>query len=59
MTFSEWRKRLRLQEAIDKLGRGEDVTRISIELGYQSMSAFINMFRRTLGVTPSRFTRKI
>ncbi len=55
LTFSEWRKRLRLLEAIDRLGRGQRITRVALELGYDSASAFIAMFRRTLGAPPSRY----
>ncbi|PLX70143.1 MAG: AraC family transcriptional regulator [Denitrovibrio sp.] len=54
-TFGDWRKRLVLQEAIDRLGSGVDVTTVSIDLGYQSMSAFIQMFRSALGVSPGKY----
>ena len=55
MTFFEWRKRLRLHEAIDRLGQGQTVTRVALELGYSSPSAFIAMFRRSRGVCPGAF----
>lgn len=55
MTFGEWRTRLRLLEAIDRLSQGQSVTRAAFDLGYQSLSAFISMFRKTLGTTPGRF----
>jgi len=41
LTFGVWRKRLLLQEAIDRLGKGQNVTRVAFDLGYQSFSAFI------------------
>ncbi|MCW8906835.1 MAG: helix-turn-helix transcriptional regulator [Sedimenticola sp.] len=55
MSFGAWRRRLRLMEAIDRLGRGESVTRVAFELGYQSSSAFSAMFRSELGVSPKRY----
>lgn len=55
MTFGEWRKQLRLLEAVDRLGQGEPVTQVALELGYQSASAFIAMFRRSLGCPPGRY----
>lgn len=55
LTFAEWRKQLRLMEAIDRLGQGQPVTQVALDMGYQSSSAFIAMFRRTLGAPPSRY----
>ncbi|WP_233231608.1 AraC family transcriptional regulator [Tichowtungia aerotolerans] len=55
MTFGEWRTRLRLLEAIDRLSQGQSVTQVAFDLGYQNLSAFIAMFRKTLGTTPGRF----
>lgn len=49
LTFAEWRRQVRLLEAIDRLGKGQAVTRVALDLGYESPSAFIAMFRRTLG----------
>ena len=55
MTFSGWRQRLRLLAAVSRLGAGEPVTAVAYELGYRSPSAFIAMFRRTLGRPPGRY----
>jgi len=55
MTFVEWRKQLRLLEAIDLLGQGRSITQIAFDMGYGSSSAFIAMFRRSLGAPPSRY----
>jgi AraC-like DNA-binding protein len=55
MTFHEWRKQLRLLEAIDLLGQGQSVTSVALDLGYSSPSAFIAMFRRSLGVCPGKY----
>jgi len=58
LTFGSWRKRLLLQEAINQLDRGEPVTSVAFELGYQSLSAFIEMFRKELGVSPRQYARR-
>lgn len=55
MTFSEWRKKYLLMQAIDKLDQGLSITTVALELGYSSASAFIAMFRRTLGMPPSLY----
>lgn len=57
MTFGAWRRRLRLLEAIAWLGRGESVTTVAYDLGYDSPSAFIAMFRRDLGASPGRYLK--
>lgn len=58
LTFYEWRKRLRLQEAVRRLSEGDDVTCIAFDLGYKSLSAFIKMFRQTMGSPPGRFSKQ-
>jgi AraC-like DNA-binding protein len=55
MSFSEWRARLRLLEALKRLAAGEPVTQVSLDVGYNSPSAFIARFKRELGATPRRF----
>jgi AraC-like DNA-binding protein len=58
LTFAVWRKRLQLQEAIKRLDAGQQVTRIAFDLGYQSLSAFIEMFRKEMGVSPGHYARQ-
>ena len=58
MTFGAWRERLRLTTAVARLAEGEAVTSVAYDLGYQSPSAFIAMFRRSLGDTPGRYLKK-
>jgi AraC-like DNA-binding protein len=55
MTFSKWRQQLRLLHAMQLLASGEKVTGAALEAGYSSTSAFISMFRKQLGTTPTRF----
>ncbi|GLR70368.1 AraC family transcriptional regulator [Agaribacter marinus] len=53
LTFIEWKQRLSIQIAISQLSIGVSVANVSLNLGYQSTSSFIYMFRQNTGVTPS------
>ena len=55
MSFNEWRQRLRLLWAITLLSEGQSVTAVSQILGYASPSAFIAMFHRNLGCSPTAY----
>ncbi len=55
MTFGQWRQQVRLLAALTRLAQGDSVTDVAFDLGYASQSAFIAMFRRTLGRTPGRY----
>ncbi|HEX7111736.1 MAG TPA: helix-turn-helix transcriptional regulator [Mizugakiibacter sp.] len=55
MSFAGWRQQACLQVALARLGAGEPVTRVALDLGYASPSAFSAVFRRVLGVPPSRY----
>jgi AraC-like DNA-binding protein len=55
MTFGKWRQQLRLLQAMQMLAAGRPVTAVALEVGYNSPSAFIAMFKRTLGTTPHRY----
>lgn len=57
MTFAGWRRRLRLLAAVSRLGGGESVTTVAYDLGYRSPSAFVAMFRRSLGTSPGRYLK--
>lgn len=58
MSFRDWRQRMRMLEAVQQLEAGESVTSVSLSLGYNSASAFINRFRQLLGVTPGEYLRR-
>lgn len=55
MSFGAWRQRRRLQAAVERLAAGDPVTAVALDLGYESPSAFVTMFRRALGETPGRY----
>ncbi len=54
-TFADWRQRARLLRAVEMLATGTPVTAIALRVGYDNVSAFIAMFRRAYGVTPTCF----
>jgi len=55
LSFGDWRRRLRLIQSVERLVEGEAVTTVALDMGYESPSAFIAMFRRTLGSSPTAF----
>ena len=55
MTFARWRQQARLLRALELIADSVPVTTIALELGYDNVSAFIDMFRRSLGTTPGRY----
>lgn len=56
MSFNTWRQRIRFQNALESLSRGEPIARIARQHGYRSASAFSSAFRKVIGVPPSRVT---
>jgi len=55
MPFGRWRQQARLFAALERLAQHESVTNVAIAVGYDSLSAFIEMFRATLRTTPNRY----
>ena len=57
LPFAGWRQQARLLAAMALLAAGQPITRIAVDLGYDSPSAFTAMFRRALGAPPSHYFR--
>jgi AraC-like DNA-binding protein len=55
MGFERWRTRLRIAAALTRLASGATVTRVGLDVGYTSTSAFVAAFRRTTGTTPGAY----
>jgi AraC-like DNA-binding protein/quercetin dioxygenase-like cupin family protein len=53
MSFGAWRRKVRLQSAIEQIVSGEQIDQVAARTGYRSASAFTAAFRRALGVVPS------
>lgn len=52
MTFARWRQQLRLLHGLRLLARGDSVTSVAVDVGYESTSAFISAFKKIMGTTP-------
>ena len=57
LTFGRWRQQLQLIIAIRSLAAGATVQRVSGDLGYESVSAFITMFKKALGASPAQYLK--
>ncbi|SEQ63207.1 transcriptional regulator, AraC family [Lentzea xinjiangensis] len=55
MTFPQWRTQLRLYHALRLLAEGHPVTAVALRCGFATASAFIDVFRRSLGDTPGSY----
>lgn len=55
MSYSRWREQLILHRAIQGLSENRSVTDVALSLGYESLPAFIHMFKKQMGITPGRF----
>lgn len=55
LSFGRWRQQARLQVAVNRLAEGASVTAVAMECGYGSVSAFVSMFKRSLGETPGKY----
>jgi AraC-like DNA-binding protein len=40
---------------LPRLARGESVTSVALDLGYDSVAAFTTMFKRMLGASPRHY----
>jgi AraC-like DNA-binding protein len=58
LAFAAWRQQARLLRGLEQLAAGEPVTSVALDLGYETPSAFIAMFRRALGTSPGRYFRE-
>lgn len=63
ITFSEWRKHLRIDHVCELIEAGESknltIEAIASNAGFASRSKFIDAFKERKGVTPSAFIKSI
>ncbi|WP_437678615.1 AraC family transcriptional regulator [Sorangium sp. So ce131] len=55
LSLGRWRQQLHIILAIQKLSRGATVQNVALDLGYESASSFVTMFRKALGTPPARY----
>jgi AraC-like DNA-binding protein len=54
MNFRQWRQRVRFHGALEALSLGQPISRVAMQHGYRSPSAFSAAFNKVMGVPPSR-----
>ncbi|HKP63567.1 MAG TPA: AraC family transcriptional regulator [Polyangiales bacterium] len=55
MTYRDWRRQAQLMHALERLAQGQPVSSVAQQVGFKSVSMFIQMFRCSLGTTPGRY----
>lgn len=55
LTFGRWRQQLHLIVALRHLASGASVQQVAGHLGYDSVTAFITMFKKALGKPPAQY----
>ena len=55
LPYSRWRRAVIAQHALELVAGGQKVSSVAIDMGYESVSAFIAMFRRQYGESPRQF----
>ncbi len=55
MSFGRWRQQLAVVLAVKWLAGGASLQQVSGDLGYESVSSFVTMFRKSLGTSPGRY----
>jgi AraC-like DNA-binding protein len=53
--FGRWRQQLQLIIALRNLSGGATVQQVALELGYDSTTAFIIMFKKAFGMPPGQY----
>jgi AraC-like DNA-binding protein len=57
-SFTQVREQFQICHAVRQLETGKSVSNVAFELGYESSSAFIAMFKRNTGETPGIFSAR-
>lgn len=55
ISFRRWRHQLHVILALQRMAKGENVQTVALELGYESASGFVTMFRKAVGMPPARY----
>lgn len=55
LSFGSWRRQIYLMLAIHRLSEGASVQQTAWDLGYDSVTAFITMFKKALGTSPAKY----
>jgi AraC-like DNA-binding protein len=58
LSFAHWMRAVIAHHAMERIASGHKVSSVAFDVGYDSVSAFIAMFRRKYGVAPRAFLNK-
>ena len=58
LSFTRWNRAVIAHHALERIASGDKVSSVAFDVGYDSVSAFIAMFRRIYGAPPYAFLRK-
>jgi AraC-like DNA-binding protein len=59
MSVRTWRRQARVLAALEELAADRPVTSVAMDVGYDSLSAFVAAFREVTGETPGRFAARV
>lgn len=59
LSFRDWRQKACLMYALTALKKGDSVTEVALELGYENPSAFSAMFNKEMGYSPKLFLKQL
>lgn len=54
-SFGAWQQQARISKSLELLANGSNVTDTALAVGFQSSSAFIAVFNKTIGMTPAKY----
>jgi AraC-like DNA-binding protein len=57
INLENWRRSALHQRAIELISKNRSVSDVALELGYESVSAFVYSFRNEYGLPPMQFLR--
>jgi AraC-like DNA-binding protein len=55
MSLWRWRHQLHVTLALQRMASGDSVQAVAMDLGYETASSFITMFKKTIGKPPGRY----
>jgi AraC-like DNA-binding protein len=55
LPYARWKRAVIAQHALQLVAAGHKVSSVALDVGYESVSAFIAMFRRQYGESPHQF----
>lgn len=55
MSLGQWRRQFHVARAMQWMADGRSIKSIAFDLGYESTSSFVTMFRKMVGTSPARY----